>query len=283
MPTSPFSRTAVAGENTAHYFTTTLLDVSTYVGILPPTFKGTLLSNEHGLEAWHIETLIPGREEDPVDEPMKYGDDYPDWDYSIDVAMQGAIARICHKYHHRIARTSAYHQFGERTEDGEAVFRNDSEMRTLIHRYEVEREFSASGMEQLMRVQLHNIDHLKDILQDKNEVIAKTQDLVESLDGERLALLKRISFLEDPLKMEEKLISSDIWAEVMTKTLQLTLENRTAEAKRREAEIEALKLENESLKKTITELTSVEESSRPRRRMRASQCYQQFQSGPSAS
>ena len=78
MPTPPYVRTAVAGEDAAHYFTTTLLDLSTPVGILPPTFKGTLLCNERGLEAWHIKTFIPGCEDDPNDVHMEYTDDYPD-------------------------------------------------------------------------------------------------------------------------------------------------------------------------------------------------------------
>ena len=137
-----FDQMAVAGLETQHYFTTTLFELSTFVGIPPPTFHGRLLCRESGMEKWEIQTSIPGRTADPDDEGMEYSEDYPDWDYLVDVAMQGAIARICHKYHDRIPRTSAYYQFGERTEDGHPVDRDDTERWALIHRYEIERESS---------------------------------------------------------------------------------------------------------------------------------------------
>ena len=288
MPTTPFTRTTVAGEDDAHYYTKTLYELTNHVGILPPTFTGTLLSNEYGLEEWNIKTFIPGSGDDPSDADMEYSDDYPDWDYSIDVAMQGAIARICHKYHDQILRTSAYRQFGERTADGEAVYRSETETMTLTHRYHAEREFSAAGMEHLMRVQLRGIDKLKDVVLAKNEVIVKAQDLAQSLEAERVALVECISLLEDPLKMEEKLICSNIWSELIQKTLVLTLENRTAEAKKTEAlkkELETLKLENAKLKETVSKLTSSEESSDehnpvPGKHMRASEYCQLFETAP---
>ena len=97
--------------------------------------------------------------------------------------------------------------------------------------------------------------------------------------------------LEDPLKMEEKLICSDVWVETLKKTLLLTIKNRTAEAEEMEAlkkEMEVLKLENESLKETISELTSAEESSSksspgPKKRLRASQYFKKFKPMPRTS
>ena len=117
------------------------------------------------------------------------------------------------------------------------------------------------------------------------------QGLAEDIDDQRLALEKRITLLVDPLKMEEKLFCSDVWTEILQKTLVLTIENRNAEAKKTEAlmkEMEALNLENETLKVTISELTSVEESSSesdpgPRKRMRVSEYIQAFRPMSSAS
>ena len=146
-----YGQMAVAGQGTRHYFTSRLFELSTFIGILPPTFHGRLLCRERGLEKWEIKTSIPGLTADPDDEGMEYFEDYPDWDYCIDVAMQGAIARICHNYHGRIPRISAYFQFEERTEDGHPVDRDDTEKWAIIPRYEIEREFSAVGMENLMR------------------------------------------------------------------------------------------------------------------------------------
>jgi hypothetical protein len=47
---------------------------------------------EYGLEKWEIQTIIWGREEDPKDPTMDYTNAYVDWSYSVEIAMQGAIA-----------------------------------------------------------------------------------------------------------------------------------------------------------------------------------------------
>ena len=286
----PSVRSAVAGEGTAHIFSGTLFELAVYVGIQAPSFRGTFICRESGLEKWRIRTTIPGRTADPEDEGMKYSEYYPDWTYSVDMAMQGAIARICHKYHDRIPRTSAYSQFGERTEEGDPVEREGADRWTIIHRYLMEREFSTANMENLLRVQLAGIEELKEKLKDRIRRVVHAQNLAEEIDDQRLALEERITLLEDPLKMEEKLICSNVWAETLQKTLVLTIENRTAEDKKMEAlmkEMEALKLENVKLKETISELTSFEESSSesdpvPRKRMKASEYRNKFKLVPSS-
>src|SRR4051812_41725733 len=111
----PYCRIAIAGGNPAHYFNHTLEELADFVGIDPPTFRGKLLYREHGLAKWEIKTVIHRRTDNPSDENLEYSEEYPDWDFSIDMAMQGDGARICHKYHDRIPRTSAYFQFGEQT------------------------------------------------------------------------------------------------------------------------------------------------------------------------
>lgn len=276
-----YGQVAVAGEGNAHHFSDTLFELSVFVGIHPPTFQGKPQSWERDLEKWEIKTYIPGRTANPEDEGMEYAEEYPDWDYSIDVAMQGDIARICHKYHHRIPRTSAYFQFGERTEDGHPVDREGTDRWSLIHRYEIEREFSAAGMENLMRRQLAGIDALQGKLTDMVRRVVHAQDLAEHIDDQRLELEERIALLKDPLKMEEKMIQKDVWADILEKTLWLAIDSRTAETKENEKlkkEVEALKLENASLKETISELGN------PRRKkhMTASQYCKQFKPAPGA-
>jgi cell division protein FtsB len=148
----------------------------------------------------------------------------------------------------------------------------------------MEREFSTANMENLLRVQLVGIEELKEKYMDMVRRVVHAQDLAEEIDDQRLALEERIILLEDPLKMEEKLICSDVWAKTLQKMLVLTIENRTAETKKTEElmkEMEALKLENVKLKETISELTSFEESSLesdpiPRKRMRAPEYRNMF-------
>jgi hypothetical protein len=123
----------------------------------------------------------------------------------------------------------------------------------------MEREFSTANMENLLRVQLVGIEELKEKYMDMVRRVVHAQDLAEEIDDQRLALEERIILLEDPLKMEEKLICSDAWAKTLQKTLVVTIENRTAETKKMEElmkEMEAFTLENVKLKETISELTS---------------------------
>jgi hypothetical protein len=83
------------------------------------------------MEKWEIQTIIKGREDEPEDSTMDYTNSYIDWSGSVEIAMQGAIARICHKYHHRFTTTTPYHQFGERDEEGCAIDRRGTEAHSL--------------------------------------------------------------------------------------------------------------------------------------------------------
>jgi hypothetical protein len=107
------------------------LELSTFVGIPPPVFHGKMVYREHGTEKWMIKTTIQGRMKDPDDPTIEYTDAYVDWTHSVEVAMQGAIACICHKYHNIIPRTSAYHHFGERREDGNPIDRRGTEYQSI--------------------------------------------------------------------------------------------------------------------------------------------------------
>src|SRR4051812_24767561 len=79
-----YGQMAVARQDTTHYFSYTLFELSTFVGIRPPTFHGKLLYRQYGLAKWEIKTIIPGLADDPSNESMEYSEEYPDWDYSID-------------------------------------------------------------------------------------------------------------------------------------------------------------------------------------------------------
>src|SRR3954462_7223378 len=79
---SNYSHAAIAGGNPAHYFNHTLRELADFVKIDPPTFRGKLLYQEHGLAKWEIKTVIPKRDMDPSDVRMEYSEEYPDWDFS---------------------------------------------------------------------------------------------------------------------------------------------------------------------------------------------------------
>ena len=80
------------------HFSAQLAELAHVVGIPNPVFRGKLPWKEGDIERWTIETTIPGRMFDPNPEEFVYEESYPDWEYSVEIAMQGAIARICQKY-----------------------------------------------------------------------------------------------------------------------------------------------------------------------------------------
>src|SRR3954447_7099609 len=207
---STYCRTAIARGNPAHYFNHTLQELADFVGIDYPSFRGKLLYWEHDLAKWEINTIIPKHADDPSDVNMVYSEEYPDWDFSIDMAMQGAIARICHKYHDRIPRTLAYFQFGEQTEDGCPFDRTGTDKWSIIHQYMVEREYSTVGMEDILRGQMVGIEKLMDKYDERNKSAMEAQAKVVDLELENVVVLEHMSLVEEPLKMEERMICSDV-------------------------------------------------------------------------
>ena len=242
-----------AGEG-AHCFSDRLMRLSTFVGIPPPTFHGKMLYKEHGTEKWKIKTVIPGRTSDPHDMALEYTVEYPDWYHSVEMAMQGAIARVCHKYHEFIPRTSPYYLFGERSEDGDPIDRSDTEYVSLVHSYLTEREYGTVCMENLLEKQLSLMDEYRMVLQHCNTRIVEAETAVLVLADKKDALEARIQLLEEPRKLEEKLLESDTWNGILNKTMKKMLENREVERNKRIQ----LEKENEELKKKIAELTAAQ-------------------------
>src|SRR3954447_22336150 len=83
------------------------------------------------------------------------------------------------------------------------------------------REFSTVGMEDLLREQLVGIEKLMDKYDEKNKSAVEAQAKVLDLELENVVVVERMSLLEEPLKMEERMICSDVWAETLKKTLLL--------------------------------------------------------------
>ncbi|KAK1646523.1 hypothetical protein QYE76_064328 [Lolium multiflorum] len=233
-----YDETFVAGDE-SFYLSGILSDMSSLVGIAPPVIQGRQLYNEHDVEAWSIKTFIPGSDDDLDDPGMTYTDVYPDWTNSVEIAIQGAIARIRHKFHRKIPPTSPYYQFGERAENGTPLRR--------------------MGARNLAR----------EVLQYAN-VRNMQMEAALAVDDKRLALEERIALLEDPVKLEEKIIISDNWAKTVQKTITLMLENRAIETKEKDElkkENDALKMENKLLKETIEELAAGKEEEDPQERL----------------
>jgi hypothetical protein len=134
----------------------------------------------------------------------------------------------------------------------------------------IEREFVSANTEMLLRRQTTLVTEARETLQYANARNMQMEAALLAIDDKRLALEERIALLEDPVKLEEKIIISDNWANIIQKTLTLMLENRAIETKEKDElkkENDALKMENKLLKETIEELTAGKEEEDPQERL----------------
>jgi hypothetical protein len=134
-----------------YHFSKTLLELSSFVGIPPPELRGGRVYKEYGLENWEIQTIIWGREEDPEDPTMDYTNEYMDWSHSVEIAMQGVVAHICHKYYHRFSSTTPYYLFGECDEADNAMDRRSTKSHFVPRTYMTEREYINVNMENMLK------------------------------------------------------------------------------------------------------------------------------------
>jgi hypothetical protein len=95
---------------------------------------------------------------------MEYTEAYVDWRYSVEIAMQGAIACIRHKYRALIPRPSAYGMIGERSIGGHAVDRRGQEFHSLLRGYLTERESCSVNMEDMLKKQIVNQDQFRELM-----------------------------------------------------------------------------------------------------------------------
>ena len=253
---STFTHRIVAGNGETEHFDQQLAELAQLVGIPPPIFRGQLLYQEYGIERWLIETTIPARIDDPTTREEIYEERYPDWDMSVQVAMQGAMARICGLYRCYIPSGSPYRTFGRRRMDGTPYFFPNNENMTVHRQHLVERECNAVDLEELMRGQMTYLDQAINTLEEANTkiehceianayVLNKRNELLEAnkvLEESNKKLLERIEKLEEPRKLEEELLGVKVFDDVLVKTMKLMIEHR-----------ELLAQENAELKKKLVE------------------------------
>jgi hypothetical protein len=175
----------------------------------------------------------------------------------VEIAMQGAIARICCKYHDFIPRTLAYWMFGECTEEGNPVDLRGQEFHSICQSYFTEREYNIVNLEDMLKKQISMMDQFRQLMDLATKRMMETESALVVMDDQRTELKERIKTLEDPLKLEEKLLHSDIWAHVLEKTVLFQYKNLHKSGEEKDQlrkDNGELKMENDKLKKTIAEL-----------------------------
>ena len=177
-----YDEVVIAGDD-PYWLSRCLYDLAIDVGIPPPHFYGKREYDDYnGAEKWQITTYIPGRNTDAHDLGMVYTIPYPDFEVSVGMAMQGAIARICNRYRAHITHGSVFRLFGERYETGEAFDRWDQHL-TAIRSHFMEREFMAVDIEVMMQRQIAVIDSQRERIKKLERTILKLSDHKDELLG----------------------------------------------------------------------------------------------------
>jgi hypothetical protein len=108
----------------------------------------------------------------------------------LEIAMQGAIARIWYKYHYRFSSTTPYYQFGERNEEGCAMDRRDLETHSLLRTYMTEREYSAVNTEDMLTRQIKLMDKFKRTMEVSSQRIITAESCLEVMGDKRAELME---------------------------------------------------------------------------------------------
>jgi hypothetical protein len=140
---------------------------------------------------------------------------YPDWTNSVEIAMQDAIARICHKYQQGISTMSPYYYFGERSADDTPIDRSDEEYHPVYRSYRAEREFISANTEMLLKKQVVVMDDARETLKQCNTRIMQAETPAIFVDDKRKALEERLKLLEELKKMEEKMTEIETWISML--------------------------------------------------------------------
>jgi hypothetical protein len=82
----------------------------------------------------------------------------------VEITMQGAVARICHKYHDNIHSTYPYYYFGERNEEGSAMDRRSMEFHSMYWTYMTEREYIAVSTKDMLKKQILLMDQFREVM-----------------------------------------------------------------------------------------------------------------------
>jgi hypothetical protein len=175
----------------------------------------------------------------------------------VEIAMQGAIARICHKYRDLIPWTSSYGMFGERSEGGLPVDRRGQEFHSLLRGYLTERECCSVNLEDMLRKQIHNMDQFRGLMDLATKRIMETESALVMMGEQKTQLQDKIRIVEGPLKMGEKILHDDIWSHLLEKTILLQYDNMQKSGKEKrqlKKDNDELKTQNEKLKMKIDEL-----------------------------
>jgi hypothetical protein len=209
------------------------------------------------MEKWLIQTTIQGRLDEEGESKMEYTEAYVDWKFSVGIAMQGAIARICHKYRSLIPYPTAYGMFGERSVGGLAVDRRGQEFHSLLRGYLTERECCSVNLEDMLKKQIDNQDQFRGLMDLATKRIMETESALVLMGEKKTQLENKLKIVEGPLQLGEKILQDDIWSHLLEKTLLLQYDNMQKlgdEKSRLENDNNELKSENEKLKMKIAEL-----------------------------
>jgi hypothetical protein len=142
---------------------------------------------------------------------------------AVEIAMQGAVARICHKYHHCFSSTTPYYLFGECNEEGNTMDRRSTESHSIPRTYMTEREYINVNTENMLKKQILLMDNFKEAMDITSQRIITAESCLLVLDD------KRTELKNENEALKKKLAEYEAKAQAEEDPKELTLYNTNGE------------------------------------------------------
>ncbi|KAM0923785.1 hypothetical protein ACQ4PT_005309 [Festuca glaucescens] len=181
-----YTTSYTAGVGEGRLFSTQLAALAKRVGLPKPEFRGKPLPHVVGQPPrWQIETMIRGCTVTPETPDEVYTKIYPNWSTGVEMAMHGALSRLCNEYRTTIPQETFY-QYGRRTMEGVPILRT------------ISKEKVNSCKHQLSELECHII-RMEDLMEDEMKDHDKTRAAYKQMWLIAIDKAERIDTMEDTI------------------------------------------------------------------------------------
>jgi hypothetical protein len=141
----------------------------------------------------------------------------------VEIAMKGAVARLCHKYHNRLCLATPYYLFGERNEEGSAMDRRSTESYFIPQTYMTEKEYITINTENMLKRQILLMEKLREAMDITSQRIITAESCLLVLDD------KSTELKNENETLKKKLAEYEAKAQAKEDPKELTLYNTDGE------------------------------------------------------
>lgn len=206
-----YTETHTAGDGKGRLFCDQLAALAVEVDLPKPEFRGKALPFVVGQPArWQIETRIRGRTVTPETPDEVYTRIYPDWSTGVEMAMLGALSRLCYQYRTVIPRETFY-QYGWRSMEGVPVLRTVPAQKTTSCKNQLSHlECLAARVEDILEDEMKDHDETKAAYRQMRNTAIDQAERIKLLENTIWNMGSRIDELEtEKNKLEAQIEKKD--------------------------------------------------------------------------